>query len=125
MAARHRCRPGALGTSLTPEEFGESIGRGILKALLDVKPPEATGKAPSKNRSRGGTHSPPGADTVIPGEVATPSFDQVDSPLPGFEGIPRATLREMESAMEKITRGQGPPPGFYDPDEADSSVPLS
>ena len=53
------------------------------------------------------------------------AYLEIDEPLPGFEGIPRATLREMEAAMEKITRGQGPPPGFYTPEDADTSVPLS
>ena len=65
---------------------------------------------------------------MIPGDLPKPGFDHVDTPLPGFEGIPRATLREMEVAMEKITRGRGPAPGMYDKDDPNNEVtgvPLS
>ena len=71
--------------------------------------------------------APKGA-TVTSSDLPTPSFDNADQPLPGFEGIPRATLREMEVAMEKITRGRGPAPGMYDKDDPNNEVtgvPLS
>lgn len=97
--------------------------RGLVRALLDVQAPVVARKPHSK-RPRRGPGNPP-AGVVLPGEIPRPGFDQVDEPLPGFEGIPPATLREMNAAMEKITRGQGPPPGFYDPSEADQRAPLS
>lgn len=109
------------------EDLFEAIGRGIVRELLASAPTESPSVVPAKpDRPRDGADTAPGAVTVTPGEQPpTPSFDNVEEPpLPGFEGIPRATLREMEAAMERITRGQGPPPGMYDPN-VDPSVPLS
>jgi hypothetical protein len=113
---------------MRPDELFESIGRGIVKQLLA---PEAAANDPAAmlpaKAEPSGVVVPPEA-SVIPGEVPQPSFDQVDEPLPGFEGIPRATLKQMQDAMEKITRGQGPPPGMYDKDDPNNpvnSVPLS
>ena len=82
-------------------------------------------KPPAENGPSGDSPSP-GAPSIIPADgIPTPAFDQVDEPLPGFEMVPRATLRDMEQAMEKITRGQQPPPGFYNPEDADQRAPLS
>lgn len=108
------------------EDLFEAIGRGIVKQLLAPEPAVTpTAMLPAKTDSPSGAATPPGEPSVIPGTVPTPSFDQVDEPLPGFEGIPRATLLEMEKAMEKITRGNTPPPGFYNPEDADQRAPLS
>ena len=130
MVAHQRWPRASLGSkSLKADELFEAIGRGIVRELLATAPVETpSAMLPAKpHRPRKGADSQPGAVTVTPGDgIPTPGFDQVDEPpLPGFEGIPRATLREMEAAMEKITRGNQPPPGFYDPETADTSVPLS
>jgi hypothetical protein len=60
--------------------------------------------------------------TVVPGDLPTPSFDEA---LPGFENVPPVSLKDVEAAMERITRGNEAPPGFYRPDEADTRAPLS
>ena len=111
------------------DDLFEAIGRGIVRELLATAPAETpSAMLPAKpRRPRKGADSQPGAVTVTPGDTPpTPSFDNVEEPpLPGFEGIPRATLREMEAAMERITRGNQPAPGFYNPEDADQRAPLS
>lgn len=107
------------------DDLFAAIGRGIVEALLASAPTETPSVVPAKPR-RSRVADTPGAVTVTPADgIPTPGFDQIDEPLPGFENVPRATLREMEAAMEKITRGNQPPPGFYNPEDADTSVPLS
>ena len=109
---------------MTADQLFEAIGRGIVQQLLASAPAVTpTAMLPAKTEPPGQA-IPPEA-SVIPGEIPKPGFDHVDEPLPGFEHIPRATLREMEAAMEKITRGQEPPPGFYNPEDADQRAPLS
>ena len=116
---------------MTPEKLVEAFARGLMRGILADEPIAVTpavnrpAKARRPRRRRGNPADSPAETTVIPGEVPRPGFDHVDEPLPGFEMVPRATLRDMEAAMEKITRGQGPPPGFYDPNEADQRAPLS
>ena len=109
------------------EDLVAVIVRGVLQGLVPepAVTPAATLPTKARRPRRKQADTAPAGTTVIPGEVPRPGFDHVDEPLPGFEMVPRATLRDMEAAMEKITRGQGPPPGFYDPNEADQRAPLS
>ena len=105
------------------EDLFEAIGRGIVKQLL--APEAAVSPAamfPAENGPPEGVVSPPEAPSIIPGDLPTPSFDQVEGQLPL---IPPATLKQMQDAVERIQRGNGVPPGFYDKDDADTSVPLS
>ena len=109
------------------EDLVAAFARGLMQGLVNVPAAETPSATPrtKARRPRRVADTPAGA-TVIPGEIPKPSFDQVDEPLPGFENVPRATLREMEAAMEKITRGNEPPPGFYSVDDAKGkNVPLS
>ena len=116
---------------MTAEELVAVVVRGVLQGLTSVQPAVVTPTAPARVkarrpcRGRGNPADPPAGTTVIPGDMPKPGFDHVDEPLPGFESVPRATLAEMERAMEKITRGNTVPPGFYDPNEADQRAPLS
>lgn len=108
------------------EDLFEAIGRGIVKQLLAPEPALSPGAMLPAESVPSGASSPPEAPVIVPAEgIPTPGFDQTDQPLPGFEGIPRATLLEMERAMEKITRGNEPAPGFYRPEDADQRAPLS
>ena len=130
MAAHPRWPPVRSATPLNKADLVRAAFRGLLEAIVLADEPIAvtpTVNRPAKQRRRRRTRDPVAAapPTVIPGDVPRPGFDHVDEPLPGFEMVPRATLRDMEAAMEKITRGQGPPPGFYNPEDADTSVPLS
>ena len=106
------------------EDLFEAIGRGIVKQLLAPEPAATPAAMLPAKTEPSGVPIPPEV-SVIPTEMPKPGFDHVDEPLPGFEGIPRATLREMEAAMQKITRGNEPPPGFYNPEDADQRAPLS
>ena len=115
------------------EDLVAVIVRGVLQGLVPEPVVTPTTKVPAKVRRprrsavKTVADAPKGA-TVTSSDLPTPSFDNADQPLPGFEGIPRATLREMEVAMEKITRGRGPAPGMYDKDDPNNEVtgvPLS
>ena len=109
------------------EDLVAVIVRGVLQGLVPEPVVTPTTKVPAKVRRprRKQADSAPAGTTVTPDAPPTPGFDHVDEPLPGFESVPRATLAEMERAMEKITRGNTVPPGFYDPNEADQRAPLS
>lgn len=115
---------------MTAEALIEALARGFVTALLaasDAREPAAANPTHrARRRPRKATPTAPrAATTVIPGEVPTPGFDHVDDPLPGFEGIPPATLRDMQAAMDRITKGNEPAPGFYRPEDADQRAPLS
>lgn len=111
------------------DDLFEAIGRGIVKQLLanDLAPEPALSPGATLPAESGppGDSKPPEAPSIIQADLPTPSFDLVDEPLPGFESIPPATLRDMQAAMDRITKGDTIPPGFYDKDTADTSVPLS
>lgn len=128
--------------AVTVESLLEAFARGVVSGILATSNPgEASSslRVPAKGRRRRGVlaaspaSSPPIAARpieVVPGNLPTPSFDQTDEqqPLPGMEDIPATTLAEMNAAMEKIIRGNGVPPGMFDPDDPESSrhrVPLS
>lgn len=110
------------------EAFARGLTQGLLSdlgAVLAVtNHPVAT--PPPKEGLRDGSSPLPEAPSIIPGEIPQPGFDQVEEPtLPGFEGIPPVTLLKMQEAIDRITKGDAPAPGYYNPDDADVSVPLS
>ena len=107
---------------MKPDELVEAMMRGLVKALVDVQATEHHGKPPTKRRPRSRIATAPGTPTITPANLPMPGFDQADDQLPL---IPPATLRDMEAAMESLTRGNGIAPGFYDPNDADTRAPLS
>lgn len=112
---------------MTPTEAFEAIGRGVVQQLLASAPAASpAAMLPAETDAPSGAASPPEAPSVIKADLPTPSFDQLEEQaLPGFEDIPPATLAAMEKAVKDLQRGNGPPIGFYDPQEADQRAPLS
>lgn len=117
------------------ERLISAFARGLVEALLAVDGAgDASTSPPPPARER-----PPAADLaavpegsslrIEPQAFPQPGFDVVEEqPLPGFEGIPAASLRRMEEAIAAIERGEGVPPGYIDKDAPDgprSTVPLS
>lgn len=124
---------------MNKRETIEAIFAGLARGLLVLAVDEAAvvpARPPAKSRRPRGTHPPSRtaaippalAREIIPQAFPQPNFDPepqpVQDPMPGFEGVPAATLAAMEKAVESITRGNGVPPGFYDPQDG-PSVPLS
>ncbi len=127
----------------SPESLVEALARGLVQALLAASPatvaqPPESGAAAVKSRAKRRRPRPaatpsrrPGTaarEVVIPADLPKPGFDPAgDAPLPGFEQVPPVrTLADVEAAMERFTRGDGPPPGFYNPDEDTAmKAPLS
>lgn len=108
------------------EAFGRGIAQGLVLAGREAAAPSIAAKPPVKRSRRPRGHlSPSGATappSIQPQLFPKPDFDA--EPPPEFE-LPKMTLAQMEAAVERLTKGSGPPPGYYSPEEADSSVPLS
>ena len=108
---------------MTPESLVEAFARGLASALLDVQATAHPREAPQQTAAPSSEPSDPAAVPVVtPGNLPLPGFDPASEELPL---IPPATLRDMEKAMEAITRGHAVPPGMYEPEDAVTRVPLS
>jgi hypothetical protein len=106
-------------------EIFEAMFRGLAAAIIAADreeqsvPRETKVRKKGKKRERASVPSQPSLPMVAR-QIPMPGFDpagEESDAVPGFEGLPRATLAEMEEAMNRIARGNAPPPGFYDPNE--------
>lgn len=94
--------------------YGQAFSYGFQRGIQTLLPPPP--KVPAKQAS-----SRPARKARAQATVPLPGFDHVDDARPGFEDVPRATLRDMEEKFLTSLNGKVRP-GFYDPADEEREV---